>query len=584
MKTNMWSLAVLLWAPLVAAQSPSEAPSEVTLCSIGIPNKAGSVCCAAGCEVCGECNCAERGVPPFDGPSFCCPGAIQENGVECTLSSDVGCILGPPDDVFSGQRGPGICGTPSENPSAAPSSKLVVNPVVDATRAPSVTASDTPSAAPSMTLSEMPSAAPSPVPSSSPSFTPRNEGSDFVLAFARNIDSTNLLFLYITGELGNCTVSIPGIGFQTSVNVIPGTVSTVSIPITADVEFSDTIENKGISISATGDIVVYGLSQREFTSDAFLGLPVNVLGTEYITLGYRARTSSAAGASLFAIVAPQDNTTVRITPSATTSGRVAGVPYSITLNELDVYQLLSDTTSEDLTGSLIQSDKPVSVFGGGACLNVPTSRFACDHIIEQMPPTDTWATSFFLVPLAQRRAGDIFRVLAREDNTTVLIDGIQVAVLNARQNYETILVSTDTHEIQTSKPCLVAQYNQGSSADGVQTDPFQLLIPPAEQYLDSYTLTTPAATPVSFTNFVNVVVLSSDLAACTLDGGTFNAAVTSLGFLPIGATGFVGGQLAVAIGVHNLDCPSPFGAFAYGSFNFDSYGYPGGMALRTTGP
>jgi len=45
-----------------------------------------------------------------------------------------------------------------------------------------------------------------------------------------------------------------------------------------------------------------------------------------------------------------------------------------------------------------------------------------DHIVEMIPPVDTWGKEFVTVPLAKRTVGDKFRVIAARDNTQVKPD------------------------------------------------------------------------------------------------------------------------------------------------------------------
>ena len=48
--------------------------------------------------------------------------------------------------------------------------------------------------------------------------------------------------------------------------------------------------------------------------------------------------------------------------------------------------------------------------------------------------------------------------------------------------------------ISSDKPILVSQYSNGSSWDGVTSDPFMMFIPPFEQFLANYTLSTSTTT------------------------------------------------------------------------------------------
>jgi hypothetical protein len=104
-------------------------------------------------------------------------------------------------------------------------------------------------------------------------------------------------------------------------------------------------------------------------------------------------------------------------------------------------------------------------------------------------------------------------------------------------------------------------------------DPFMMLIPPYEQFLQSYTVTTPAKGYQD--NWINVVVPKSGTATLRLDGVTQSAG----GFHAIPGTDFAYRQLHVDIGSHIVEATVPFGAFVYGWDSFDAYGYPGGLSL-----
>jgi len=316
-----------------------------------------------------------------------------------------------------------------------------------------------------------------------------------------------------------------------------------------------------VHVTAADEVTVYGLNQRSQSTDAFLGLPTDILGTEYINQGYQ--NVNIINATQFGIVAAQDDTSVTITPTVTTGSRLAGVPYTITLNQGQTYQLRNTLPAPaDLSGSIIESNLPIAVFGGHQCANIPMGFTACDYIVEQLPPISTWGQSFVTMPLATRTGGDTFRVLASQDVTTVSIDGAVAVTLNRGEIYETILSSPAT--ITADAPVLVTQYSNSSGFDGVTSDPFQVVIPPFEQFLASYTITTPAT---GFTtNFVNVVAANAAIGTIMLDGIVIPAA----DFTPIGSSGFSGTQVAIALGSHALSGPIPFGITVYGFASYDS--------------
>ena len=65
-------------------------------------------------------------------------------------------------------------------------------------------------------------------------------------------------------------------------------------------------DTKAILISADEEIVVYGANRKTFTTDAFLGIPTDILGNGYFTVSYYSRLSQ------FLIIGASDSITVNI--------------------------------------------------------------------------------------------------------------------------------------------------------------------------------------------------------------------------------------------------------------------------------
>lgn len=398
-----------------------------------------------------------------------------------------------------------------------------------------------------------------------------SQGNDFWLAFIDNYQGTVQKTLFISGaEAASGTVEIPGIAFSQPFTVTPGAITSVPLPDNSDMTVGEGIEPKGIHVTADHEVTVYGLTRQQFTTDAYLGLPTDVLDTEYIPLGYGIGCCTY---SEFGIAATQNGTTVTITPKVDAQGgHPAGTPYNVAMNQGDAYQLKSEVAQTDLSGSVITSDKPIAVFAGHECANIPDANtFACDHVVEEMPPTSTWGTSFGTVPLKTRTGGDTFRILAAQDATQVSINGAVVATLNRGEIHQQLIDGVST--ITADKPVLVAQYSNGTTFDNATSDPFEMLISPLEQFLQGSTVSTPASGFRS--NFINLVVPDVDIGNVAVDG----TAVPSGQFTPIGSTGFSGAQVDVGLGTHNLTGGQPFGAFVYGFDSADSYGYPGGQSF-----
>ncbi|MCB0395736.1 MAG: HYR domain-containing protein [Flavobacteriales bacterium] len=402
---------------------------------------------------------------------------------------------------------------------------------------------------------------------------PDSKGKDFWLAFPRNIYAGNTTLFISSGVATSGTVSVAGIGFSQNFNVTPGVTTTINIPTSVEVQTANGIENKGIHVVANDEVTVYGLNQASATTDAYMGLPTDILGTDYLVNSYIG-LSNGAYPSQLSVVGTQDGTTITVTPKVTAGGHAAGVPYNVVINQGQVYQL-GATGGGDLTGSRVTSTAPVAVYGSVVCANVPTNCFACDHLIEQIPPISSWGKSFVSAPLATRTGGDIFRFLASENSTSVTVNGANVATLNAGDYHEMLINGNAV--IAANKPILVTQYSRGSSCDGVTSDPFMMIIPPFEQFLGEYTVGTPST---GFSgHYINLVVPQAAIGDVKLDGTVVSAGSFSV----IGASGFWAARLPISAGTHTVSSNYPVGVHTYGFGSYDSYGYPGGQSLAPIG-
>ena len=390
-----------------------------------------------------------------------------------------------------------------------------------------------------------------------------SKGKDFWLMFNSNYSNTPELTLFITSAVNTSgVVTVPGLAFSAPYTVAANTVTPVIIPSTVATHINNVIDYKGIHVTAIDEVTVYGLNRIPYTTDAYLGLPTDVLGTDYMILTYRAGE--------IGVVATQNSTVVTITPTITTLTRTAGVPFNITLNQGQTYELENTNTTLDFSGTTITSNKPIGVMGAVRCANIPPGVSYCDHICEMLPPTTTFGRKFATVPLASRSNGDTWRMLASENNTIVKINGVAEAPINRGQYIEKILLTQSL--IESDKPILVAQYANGSSLSGNPGDPFMMLIPSLEQFLAGYTLTTVSG---FVAHYINIVAPKAVVGLLTLDG----VAIPAAKYTAIGTSGFSGAQIKVTDGSHTLAAKLAFGAFQYGFNNDDSYGYPGGQSF-----
>ncbi|WP_051160071.1 T9SS type A sorting domain-containing protein [Cyclobacterium qasimii] len=410
---------------------------------------------------------------------------------------------------------------------------------------------------------------------------PDNKGKEFWLMFNRNLDNRGINpDLFITGDIATTgRVNLPN-DVQIDFSVVPGEITKIDLPISILAIEEEEISQKGIHIIAENEVTVYGLSQRTNSTDAFLGLPLDVLGNEYVVMSNGTLIiNRTVSYSLLGIVAPWDNTEVTIIPSSDTRNRQKGVPFKINLQKGEIYQLSAAVSNGDLTGTIITSNNSIAVFSGHTCSYVGSGARTCDFIIEQIPPVLSLGQRFVTVPLATRKAGDIFRMVATKDGTNISIVGTndfkESISLNRGEFREISIPSGVFSNIISNQAVLVAQFSKSQDVDNVTSDPFMVLIPPFEQFQNQYTVSTPSS---GFSkHFINLSVPISQKDKIKLNESFLDSSL----FTDIPGSAFAGAQVEVSAGTNNISGNLAFGAFIYGFGSNDSYGYPAGQALSS---
>ncbi|WP_205504136.1 PKD domain-containing protein [Rufibacter psychrotolerans] len=416
-----------------------------------------------------------------------------------------------------------------------------------------------------------------------------NKGRDFWLGYMAHIQNesgTNpqggisQMNLYVTSDVAT-TVRIsvgqaPASSHQVAANAV--TVIPIS-PSVAYVGSSEVIENKAIHVTSDAAVVVYAHIYHLNKSGATLVLPSNTLGRSYYAISYtQSDLSDSRAASQLMVVALEDNTTIEITPTAPTlGGQPAGRTFSPPrpLRKGEVYQVRS---RQDLTGTKIESVdaglgscKRIAVFSGSSYTAIP-EPFTCpdmlsgDNLYQQLYPVSAWGKNFVTAPFLSRSAGDIYRVLAAEDNTVVTVNG-RSSTIHRGQFHE--FENQTANYISASKPVQVTHYTKSQSCDDVLSDPDMVLVNPVEQTLNSITLYSSPNFQIS-SHFINITMKTANVGSFRLDG-------RPVPFSPVPANpAYSYSQNRVASGNHTLTADSGFNASAYGLGNYESYAYSAG--------
>ncbi|ODA90720.1 hypothetical protein ATY41_08705 [Leifsonia xyli subsp. xyli] len=399
---------------------------------------------------------------------------------------------------------------------------------------------------------------------------PSSLGTDFWIGFNSTVLSEPTITVTVTGDPGTTgTVEIPGMGFERKYTIGADSVALITLPTDSQMTTpagGGAAQSKAVHVTADRLVTVYGMNRKSTSTDGYLGLPVTAVGTRYRIADY----GSLGGGFLSIVPVESGTTTAHIEPPAALN--IA--PFDVTIAQGDVYQYEAGA-GISLTGAVVTTDKPVSVYGSNRCANVPSNMYACDHLVEQLQPTASWGNIFVTYPLATRTKGDTFRVVADVDGTTVAIaanDATETISLAAGEYYEWIGAAPQA--VTGDKPIQVMQYSNGSQFDGIMSDPFMAIVPSVEQGFTSSSIAPPSS---GFENYVNITARTADTAGVLFDGTPVDANLRQV--IPGSDYSAAVITLGSADAVHSLKSSGPVMMLVYGWADYDSYGYPGGFRV-----
>ena len=440
-------------------------------------------------------------------------------------------------------------------------------------------------------------------------------GCDYYPATLANLHETQPWVFHFAVVVANTTNAMATITITKGGNMVqqttvgPGTAKVIQLPY-VDQLVKPTINEGGPSVlvpdgayrlRSNQPVTVYQYEPIEytlqnlfsFTNDASLLLPVNTWSGNYIVASYYHWPFQGFNVpGFYAVVARQDNTKVTLLPSATGKSIVPGGGVAangtgvVMLNEGDVLEVFTQSLggtpdSSDLTGTIVQADKPVEVFGGHKCTQVPVGTQACDRLEEAMLPIETLAKKYIVTPPLIPTGGNVpkaqmVRIIATEDATALTYDPAvpgAPAMLAKAGDWAEIAKTVADFQVSSDKKILVSQYMQGQAAGGNSGDPAMALAVATEQFRKNYLV----HAPINYeTNYVNIVAPMD--AVITLDGAAVG------GYKAIGATGYGVARIKIGNNVdgnHDLLGDKPFGVAVYGYGQYTSYWYPGGLDLET---
>ncbi len=349
-------------------------------------------------------------------------------------------------------------------------------------------------------------------------------------------------------------------------------------------------------INTTAPVVAYDVypwgGSPSFVSSATLLIPTPAWSTNYVTAdGW----GTQFGQPWTQIVAAEDATNVTFVPVVNVvgggglPGGAANTPITFTLNRGQTAQFLQ---AERLAGSVLQSDKPVGVWGGGSCMNIPDGVSFCDAGHQQLLGIQNLGNEYLVARYPSRGGDDNAPVtfVGVVDGTVLTSDPPTIgapATLNRGQLV--IMNTTEPFTVRSQDadhPFYVAAHMTGSGMGSGIGDPEYTNIVPPLQYLNSYLF----ATDPTY-RYTSLVFKRQKDASGFFQDVNLDCMGPVTGWTPVGTEGkyevarFLIVQNGAPVGscdngVHTATSPVPFGLSVWG-YDLDvSYGYPAGMSVK----
>ncbi len=352
-------------------------------------------------------------------------------------------------------------------------------------------------------------------------------------------------------------------------------------------------------------IIPYGGGSAAATSATLL-LPTSAWDTNYIAINAYPKSAVVGVAQpSLNILAQVDNTEVTVLPKVAivggggVQGTPANTPVTYNLNRGEYVQLSQDA---ELTGSPIQSNQPIGLWGGASCLSVPVSETACDGAHQQIPPVKALGMEYVGVRYRNRAAAQgeeapPWRIVGAVDGTQLswqpapptgaptAINLGDVVEFNASGPF--VATSQDAEH-----PFYLAAYMTGGSPMSGEGDPEWVNVIPAGQYLDDYVFFTDPTY-----SEVNLVVVRRPDVNHTFAEVNLGCHGNLTDWQPIGAYEYTRIDLVTgnfqnvgncSNGRHEMSSELPFGVTVWGwgtgvaspSTTYVSYAYPAGASVQ----
>ena len=352
---------------------------------------------------------------------------------------------------------------------------------------------------------------------------------EFYIGFFRGRIRAPCLVLIATETSLN--YSVEALGYYENGTILPNSRVIVNLPWSVIVSSYNDQDN-GVYLKTTSDkVTVIGQNAHQVRTrritrflDTFIVNEITDLCiSEYEYYAVSVNSSYYYYNSSVLIVGTSNDTLLKLTVTQPVTTRIGvanattlipGIEYSFMINRLQTVYLSS---TNDLTGTRIVTNKPVSVFSGHGYTGIPWNTYSRSYLIEQMPPTALWGTEYYVIPFANKHSGYAVKILAASEciinmhcTNFTNFNNTSVSLKSGGSVFEMFL-SNETCAVWSVSKILVVQFSLGYP---YSNGPMMTLVPPSVHYLSKIIFSV-FLSDVDYrydddwlTHYINIIVLS----------------------------------------------------------------------------
>ena len=312
------------------------------------------------------------------------------------------------------------------------------------------------------------------------------------------------------------TYNAPAVNF--SGNGYIGIYGTRFLQFSSDIEVSSIRDqNKGVFVHTQSDrVTILGQTLSTRSSETFTVMPVLKLpAEEYIYYGLSMSNDDFDGGAVryssILIVGTENKTIMKLNVTQQVTVFInrqyhvlkTGIESQHVIDEL---QTVFITSANDLSGTKIVTNKPVSVFSGHRCTN---NYDMCSHQVEQIPPTEYWGKIFYTTPLIGTEIYSIrFLAAYSSTNISIICSNGEIDLTYYLDEGDIGYKSCNFYcSVHSSKPILVTQFSHEDQGGRTFSSSVMTLVPGRRHYTSRFAVSAMRlVAQVGFVHSIHVIV------------------------------------------------------------------------------